>query len=209
MPLEDLHRCAEAFKESYFAKGFTEFIDGHFWSELMTLLVLGISKVCGIAPLMPWDCLCTQSTDAAREYNKALLSKHAPLEEGCLAAIIPGTRARNKLGSTLLVIFKPIRERAGSVSTNWSIRVVGNAMSNPDPRWQQSLEDFLFGSLESDQTTMGCHEISEIKDIPRVILEKEKSNYNFTDHSMILRILDLVTHIFAGKLFELTIAEIE
>lgn len=190
MPLEDLHRCAEAFKESYFANDFTEFIDGHFWSDLMTPLVLGISTVCGIEPLMTWDCMCTQSTDAAREYNKALLSKRAQLEEGCLAAIIPGTRARNKLGNTLLVMFNPIRGRAGSASTKWSLLVVGNAMSNPDARWQQGLEEFLFGSLESDQTTMGCHEIPEIKGIPRVILEAGKSTFNSVDHSMILRILD-------------------
>lgn len=157
---------------------------------------------------MTWDCLCTQSTDAAKNYNKELLSKHAQLEEGCLAAIIPGTLAEHKLGNTVLLMFNPIRERAGSASTKWKLLVVGNDLSKHDTGWQQGLEELLFGSLESDQTTIGRHEISEIKGIPRVILEAEKSNYKFTDHSMILRILDLVNHIFANKLFELTIDEI-
>lgn len=119
--LEGLHQCVDTFKDCYGEGDFEQFIINGFWSELITLLVMGISASCGIEPKYKFDCLSMDSSDESKKWNAALFSRFSKAKgDRVLAAFFHDTNAEKHVERVYLVVFSPRPN-----DNKWKVHVSG------------------------------------------------------------------------------------
>lgn len=195
--LEGLHQCVDTFKACYDKDDFEQFIINGFWSELITLLVMGISASHEIEPKYKFECLSMDSSDESKKWNAALLDRFSKAKgDRVLTAFFHDTNAENHVERVYLVIFKP-RAR----NNEWKVHVMGTDSSDADDAWRQQILEIFPAQDENSQATLAIGDI-EYHSVCEGCFGK--GAYSSRDDHMIWLVLQMVALAFTSRTMDLS-----